>query len=80
MTALPDDDPRAKAIARAQEPGHWLHPYWKAGHDLATLFAHEHNYRCARCGAAQIDLSEDMGYGPVSLCKLPALHDMRGAG
>lgn len=47
----------------------WQKPYADAGHDVASVFAHP-KYECARCGAAQIDLSEDLAYGDMRPCRL----------
>jgi hypothetical protein len=41
-------------------------PYADAGHDVQSLFARP--WRCASCGAYQIDLSEDLSFGPMRIC------------
>ena len=46
----------------------WQLPYADAGHDLKSLFRVGH-YRCDRCGAHQIDLSEDLAYGSMTTCR-----------
>lgn len=46
----------------------FMQPYADAGHDLDSLFRVEH-YRCDRCGAYQIDLSEDLAYGEMRTCR-----------
>lgn len=48
----------------------FLRPYADAGHDLLSLFRSE-NTRCSKCGAAQIDLSEDLVYGDMTKCVKP---------
>lgn len=47
---------------------HFTQPYHDAGHDLSSLFEPE-RYRCKRCGAYQIDLSEDLVYGEMRTCQ-----------
>lgn len=46
----------------------WQRPYSEAGHDLTSLFRVGH-YRCDRCGAHQIDISEDLAYGSITPCR-----------
>jgi len=43
-------------------------PYAEAGHDVESLFRVNH-YKCDKCGAYQIDLSEDLVYGQMRKCK-----------
>lgn len=45
----------------------FMQPYADAGHDLESLFK-PGVYKCARCGKYQINLSEDLMYGPMSQC------------
>lgn len=47
---------------------HFMQPYHDAGHDLPSLFK-PGPYRCERCGAYQIDLSEDLVYGEMRKCQ-----------
>lgn len=61
----------------AGEVQDWQKPYAEAGHDVASVFAHP-KYECSRCGAAQIDLSEDLAYGPMRQCQA-ALPSHQGA-
>ena len=41
--------------------------YSGAGHDVESLKRVNH-YRCDRCGAHMIDLSEDLAYGEMRKC------------
>lgn len=61
-------DEQNETFAEAYDPKNVFHLYWKAGHDIATLFRAGGSYQCARCGAHQIDLSEDLMYGPMTRC------------
>lgn len=45
----------------------WTQPYFDAGHDIESIFSPP-SYQCSRCGAHQIDLSEDLVYGSMRLC------------
>lgn len=45
----------------------FMKPYSDAGHDVGSLFAYP-AYKCKICGAAQIDLSEDLMYGDIRPC------------
>lgn len=56
-------------LADASNPSNVFHEYWKAGHDVQSLFwPPDGPTRCTRCGAYQIDLSEDLGYGEMRKC------------
>ena len=46
----------------------WQQPYVDAGHDAESLFRSK-EYKCKRCGAYQIDLSEDLVYGEMTKCQ-----------
>lgn len=45
-----------------------LRPYLEAGHDLDSLFKDGGEYKCAKCGSHQINLSEDLVYGEMRKC------------
>lgn len=47
-------------------------PYAEAGHDALSVFRGP-AYKCERCGAEQVDLSEDLAYGEMRKCTLAAL-------
>lgn len=53
----------------------WQKPYAEAGHDVASVF-NPMTTKCKRCGTPQIDLSEDLAYGPMRQC----LPSHKGAG
>lgn len=50
----------------------WQQPYADAGHDVESVFSGP-EYSCKRCGAAQIDLSEDLVYGQMRKCHVDQL-------
>jgi hypothetical protein len=66
----------AELIA-ALEQDSWTKPYIDAGHDLASLLTGP-AYKCSRCGANQIDLSEDLAYGPMTRCAESGAHERNG--
>lgn len=61
----------------AGEVQDWQKPYADAGHDIASVF-NPMTTKCKRCGTPQIDLSEDLAYGPMRQCR--ALPSHQGAG
>ena len=71
IKVLSDTIARALASLSPMEPDSFQKPYADAGHDVASVFAHP-KYECSRCGAAQIDLSEDLSYGNMRPCRPPA--------
>ena len=44
-------------------------PYHDKGHDIQSLF--NYPFKCQKCGAYQIDLSEDGLYGDMTECVSP---------
>lgn len=55
----------------------WQQPYAEAGHDIASVF-NPLTTKCKLCGTPQIDLSEDLVYGPMRKCRAINLEDEDG--
>lgn len=58
---------QGKALKKEENMDTFMKPYSDAGHDVGSLFAYP-AYKCKICGAAQIDLSEDLMYGDIRPC------------
>lgn len=58
---------RATCETERSDINSFQQPYADAGHDVESLFS-KGGYKCSRCGAYLIDLSEDLVYGPMRKC------------